>query len=219
MGIGLLKIVNRNQNNNKWTTGIMNNFLSNIKRSIVDATKVGDVFILVFKNETGVRKIAHHALLVDVAGASSEVYLRGVLLHLTARATTRKSKFRFGDKSRRRNIFYEIVYIGKIVPPIHIHSTKPREWACSLIMLGNEVFDELTNNETDTIWSSSINCQIFCKVLLQRFGFQWPTDLPCIDDDTVPIIVDLSIAFISSTARKHKKTVDHDDSDNTTDDE
>jgi hypothetical protein len=73
-----------------------------------------------------------------VTGASNEVYLKGVLLHLTANSITRISNFRFGDEPRRRNDFHEIVYIGKIVPPTHIHPTKSREWTCSLLMLVSE---------------------------------------------------------------------------------
>ncbi|CAF1397614.1 unnamed protein product [Adineta ricciae] len=102
----------QNQINKKYIAGAMNSFCSSINRLIVDENKVGDTFILVFKDEIGIRKLAHHAILIDVAGASDEIYLKGILLHLTSDQATRKSKFRYGDKRRARTDFYEVDYIG-----------------------------------------------------------------------------------------------------------
>ena len=132
-----------NNNINKYQSGAMNNFLiSNINRSIVDETKIGDVF----KDDIGVRKIAHYVVLVDVTSVSSDVYLKGDLLHLTANSISGLSKFRFGDKPRRRTDFHEMVYIGKIVSPAHIHPTRSKEWACSLVMLVSERIEGVTNS-------------------------------------------------------------------------
>jgi hypothetical protein len=76
---------------------------------------------LVFKDESGIREIANQAALVDVAGASNEVYLKGCLLHLTANLIARIIKFRFDDISRQRSFSYEIIYIGETVLPPNIN--------------------------------------------------------------------------------------------------
>jgi hypothetical protein len=50
----------------------MSTFLSKVSRHIVDQNKVGDIYILVFKGAEAIRKIAHHAILIDVAGTTNE---------------------------------------------------------------------------------------------------------------------------------------------------
>jgi len=42
-------------------------------------------------------------------------------------------------------------------------------------------------------------------MLLESLGLTWPDTLLYIEDDMVPIIVDASIVFISTTASKMKK--------------
>ena len=66
MGNSLLEI--KPQRIDPWISSTMSTFLSRIPRQVVDQDKAGDVYILVFKGDVSIRKMAHHALLVDVAG-------------------------------------------------------------------------------------------------------------------------------------------------------
>jgi hypothetical protein len=171
MGISLLKVDYRNKNTKEYTPGAMNNFLSNIHRSTVDQTKAGDVFILVFKDEIGIRKIAHHAILVDVAGASNEVFLEGVLLHLTASSVTRLSQFRYGDKQQQRSMFHEITYIGKIMPPPYINASKVRDWACYLMMLVSKRIVSVMNILQNTYYRET-SCSMNLRTTQQTLNGQ-----------------------------------------------
>ena len=69
-----------------------------------------------FKDKTGIRKIIHHAVLVDEAEVSNEVYLKVILLHLISSLVSYKTKFQFGDKRKQRSEVFQIVYVGKTVP-------------------------------------------------------------------------------------------------------
>ncbi len=110
----------------------MSNYLQEIHPYIVKRQKVGDVFLVVFKNEKNNRKIAHHGIIVDVAGASNEIFLDGCLIHLTAKAKTRRTKHRIHSGARLRSRFYEEVFLGKLLPPPLVNINKPREWAIQL---------------------------------------------------------------------------------------
>ena len=141
-----------------WRMNTMSTFLSCIPRQVVDQDKVGDVFILVFKGDVPIRKMAHHALLVDVAGATSESHFCGVLLHLTAEAIDRQTKFHVGDRPWKKTIFYESIYIGKTVPPYPVQMSQPRKWALALQEFVSEIVsidwtchNELTHSR-DTTW-------------------------------------------------------------------
>ena len=102
----------------------MSSFPSNIPRYIIDQNKVGHVYILVFKGHIPIQKMAHHALIVDVAGTTIESHFHGVLLHLTATAINRKTEFQFDDRLWKRSTF--------IVPLNNNHPYQPRKWAMDL---------------------------------------------------------------------------------------
>ena len=98
------------------------------------------LYFLVFKGDASIRKMAHHALLVDVAGTTDEFNFCGVLLHLTANASDRQTECRIDDRPWRKNIFYESFYIGKTVPPNHMNMSQPRKWAMALLELASDNF-------------------------------------------------------------------------------
>jgi len=129
MGIPLVKI---DKNDIKWIQHSTSDYLEKIHHYIVDQEKVGDVFLVVFKNEKNNRKIAHHGIIVDVAGASNEIFLDGCLIHLTAKAKTRRTKYHIHSGARLRSRFYEDVFLGKLLPPPLLNINKPREWAVQL---------------------------------------------------------------------------------------
>jgi hypothetical protein len=66
MRINLGKISSQNKNNIKWIETNMSQSLNLIHPEIVDLNKVGDVYVFVFKDASGVRKITHHVVIVDV---------------------------------------------------------------------------------------------------------------------------------------------------------
>jgi hypothetical protein len=111
----------------------MSTFPSKVPRYIVDQDKVGDIYILVFKGDEAIRKITHHAILVDVGATTNESHFHGVLLHLTANAIDRETEFRIHDRSRKRSIFYESVCVDKTIPPNNINMFQPRKWAVALL--------------------------------------------------------------------------------------
>ncbi len=55
-------------------------------------------------------------------------------------------------------------------------------------------------------WSSYMNCQKFARTFInEAMGLDWPIDVPVASDD-IPIIIDLSIFFMSTTnATKNRK--------------
>jgi hypothetical protein len=74
------------------------------------------------------RKFAHHAVLVDVAGGSTNSHLHGVTIHLTATASTKITKSRVDDKPFDRKNFHEIIHVDRIQPS----QASPRFWAFDL---------------------------------------------------------------------------------------
>lgn len=143
-----------------WISSTMSTFLSRIPRQLVDQDKAGDVYILVFKGDVPIRKMAHHALLVDVAGTTNDSYFSGVLLHLTANALDRPTEFRIDDRPWKRNILYGSVYIGKTVPANYVHMSQPRKWAIALQEFVSETFPTESTCNRKVIHSRVMTCAI-----------------------------------------------------------
>ncbi len=103
-------------------------FPQDIHSHFVDPNQIGNIYILIFKHPYLNRKFAHHAVLVDVAGASTDSHLHGVTIHLTATASTKITESRVDDQPFERTIFYEIIYVGRVQPS----QLSPRFWAFDL---------------------------------------------------------------------------------------
>jgi hypothetical protein len=103
-------------------------FPEDIHSHFVDPNQIGNIYLLIFKHPYLTRKFAHHALLVDVAGGSSDSYLHGVTIHLTATASTKLTKYRVDDQTFNRKRFHEIIYVGRLQPS----QISPRFWALDL---------------------------------------------------------------------------------------
>jgi hypothetical protein len=113
-------------NSKKYTDGM--SFPQKIHRFFVDPSKIGNVHVVVFKHPYLDRKFAHHALMIDVAGSSTDSDLCGVTIHLTATASSKITEFSIHDRSFHRNDFHEIIYIGRLHPTQH----SPLFWAFDL---------------------------------------------------------------------------------------
>jgi hypothetical protein len=89
--------------------------MRHIPRKPMNTHRVGKVYIMVHKTREQQamsddltytqEKRAHHSLLIDVAGASNDIELRGVWFHLTANVKTRETEFcAFGEPIRRSSL-------------------------------------------------------------------------------------------------------------------
>lgn len=103
-------------------------FPSGVDPFVVDPMQVGNVYLLVFKHPYLHRKFAHHGIFVDVAGSSNNSFLRGVTVHLTAKASTKVSTFRVDDCKFNKKRFYDIIHVGRLIPSDPII----RMWAMDL---------------------------------------------------------------------------------------
>ena len=103
-------------------------FPMNIHPHVVDFNRVGDTYIVLFKRHAINEKVAHQAIVVDVAGASNDSYLCGVTLHLTASALTKISTYTVNDNIWPRSDFYEIIPVGRLVS----NHLDPRYWSFQL---------------------------------------------------------------------------------------
>ena len=103
-------------------------FPQDIHYHFADPNQIGNIYILIFKHPYLNRKFAHHAVLVDVAGGSTESHLHGVTIDLTATASTKITKSRVDDRPFDRKKFHEIIYVGRI----QSSQTSPRFWAFDL---------------------------------------------------------------------------------------
>lgn len=103
-------------------------FPQDINPFFVDRNKIGNVFIVVFKHPILDRKFAHHAVMVDIAGCSSDSHLSGATIHMTAVASTKVTRFQIHDRSFPRKNFHEIIYVGRLNP----WRSSPWLWAFDL---------------------------------------------------------------------------------------
>ena len=158
MGNSLLEI--KPQRIDPWISSTMSTFPSRVARQVVDQDNAGDVYILVFKGDVPIRKMAHHALLIDVAGRTDDSYFSGVLLHLTANALDCQTEFLIDDRPWKRNLFYESFYIGKTVPANYVHMSQPRKWAIALQELVSETFPAESTCNRKVIHSRVMTCAI-----------------------------------------------------------
>lgn len=137
-------------------------FSQDIHSHFVDPNQIGKIYILIFKHPHLNRKFANHAILVDVAGGSTDSHLHGVTIHLTATASTKITKSRVDDQSFDRTTFHEIIYVGRVQPS----QLSPRFWAFDLQR-------EVRTNSSDRIsefeWDVSFNSRhINCFMDLQK---------------------------------------------------
>jgi hypothetical protein len=113
-------------------------FPMNIQPYAVNPDRVGETYIVVFKLDAINQKVAHQAIVIDVAGASNDSNLCGVTLHLTADALTKISTYRAGDSNWPRTDFYEVIPVGRLRPT---HSN-PRYWSFQLhLQVSNNTLD------------------------------------------------------------------------------
>lgn len=103
-------------------------FPQDIHSHFIDPNQIGNIYILIFKHPYLNRKFAHHAVLVDVAGGSTDSYLHRVMIHLTATTLTKITKSRVNDRPFDRKTFHEVIYVGRVQPS----QPSPRFWAFDL---------------------------------------------------------------------------------------
>jgi hypothetical protein len=94
----------------------------------VDPDHVGETYIVVCKRHAIHRKLAQHAIAVDVAGALNESELCGVPIHLNTNSLTKISSYRVEDNYWERTDFYEVIRISCLLPT----QLTPRHWAFNL---------------------------------------------------------------------------------------
>lgn len=112
IGVHFSKVYNNNNN----ATPLVMAFPDNIHPNIVDWHRAGSVYIVVLKRKGVVRKFAHHAILVDVAGASNGSQFHGVLIHLSANSRTRLTMIEVDDSPWDRDDFHEVFLVGGVPP-------------------------------------------------------------------------------------------------------
>ena len=103
-------------------------FPDEINPHFFDINLVGNVYVLVFKRRAIHRKVAHHAILVDVADTSTGSTLNGVILHLVAVPPTKSTHFEAGDQPGKRKDCFETILVGRLFP----RTMNPRSWASDL---------------------------------------------------------------------------------------
>lgn len=181
----------------------------------LNPAQVGICYVCVHNQGESSTKHRHHSLFIDVAGRSrydqcGEIFeLNGLMLHVTAKPQTGKTKYRHGSMKilGKKNQIYTV---GKIVDP---HPLEPARWAFNLCLSGLDVYNNLVKiNNGEQIWNSALNCQIFVKKMIEKLELQYPSNLGCCD--LSPVIVDFSILCIrcstSSKNRLNKKESDDD---------
>lgn len=121
MGVPYSKV-----HDNQFSTEM--SFPMNIQPYVVNPDRAGETYIVVFKRHAINQKVAHQAIVVDVAGASNDSHLCGVTLHLTADALTKISTYRVEDNNWPRTGFYEVIPVGRLRPT----HPNPRFWSFQL---------------------------------------------------------------------------------------
>lgn len=113
-------------------------FPKDIQWHFVDENRAGDVSVVVFKNESNDRTLAHQAIFVDVEGASSESLLHGVMIHLLADPSTKITKFWIKDHRWKKDAFDQIIPVGRLQP------SRPSPF-CWAVVLERQVTSAFSN--------------------------------------------------------------------------
>jgi hypothetical protein len=136
-------------NTKQYTDGM--SFPQNLEQFYMDPKKIGNVYVVVFKHDFLHQKLAHHALIVDVAGSSTDSHICGATIHLTAKASTKITEFQIHDRSFRREDFHEIIYIGRLHPPQY----SPWFWAYDIQReVKMHFFDSIYSNKRNVLFNS-----------------------------------------------------------------
>jgi len=174
---------------------------------IENPDKVGDVYLISFnqgcsRSENLELKRSHYALIVDVAGGSSDKFLKGFIYHLGANTESKESYVPLpqysDDFECSRLLHYRC--IGKISNP---GQHEPALWG---MVLWNKVYQEWypqfieLSGQKNHDWTSRVNCQKFARFLVEKLGLSWPVDVQVIGDQA-PEIVDLLLTFMCASAR------------------
>jgi len=156
----------------------------------VDENHIGDVYLAFYKqetpvqNETVIEKRRHSVIIVDVAGASNDTTISGILLHLAARLDEGgRTRFDAHYLHRERKIFPELYFIGKIKN--EYYQGDPSRWATKLTDAAHDWYNEYvaSSSTKEHKWSSSVNCNKYARFVLEKFGLRWPEDRVVVGDD------------------------------------
>lgn len=127
-------------------------FMRYIPMEPTNKHRIGKVYIMVHKTREQQmmstdltyteEKRAHHSLLIDVAGASNDIELRGVWFHLTADMKTRETNFcAFAQPVRRSSLIrHSKPESDRLHPPDN--ASNPREWASLLKSQVSNIVDK-----------------------------------------------------------------------------
>ncbi|CAF1069976.1 unnamed protein product [Adineta ricciae] len=183
---------------------------THIPMTTKNSHRVGNVYILVHKTREQLgagdqlmcveAKRAHHSVLIDVAGESDDLELRGVSLHLTADVKLRKTIFNAHSHPVLRPSLLDIFKPN----PKRIHPSdsvsNPRQWVNMLKLQAEAIYVRMTNYET-LPWSGIVNCQQYVRQLVESLGLQIPDGIQ-LAGDALPVIINLGIMLIQKKATK-----------------
>lgn len=194
---------------------------------VVDSNKAGDTFLIVFDVSESpsaagaspalVPKRAHHALLIDVAGESSDAELmyeatacllssqlcnsRGILLHMLADPQTRTT----GVQARRircpRTRPHDVYSLGQIR---NVGALPPDRWAFSLADVASQEYHSLIQREGAS-WSARTNCQQLTRNLVGRLSLSYPAGLQVVGD-VAPDLINAVIFGLSAISALSQTT-------------
>lgn len=133
----------------------------------VDDTRVGDVYVLGYRQSINdaveaSRKLAHFALLIDLAGASTDEFVNGLEIHFIIDRDTHKPSLSTFRKRRPKGDLLFWRYLGKIAN--EHHPGNPSAWYKGLNSAIIDWFQEFTATN-GTTWNHRCNCQQFTRFL------------------------------------------------------
>ena len=201
-------------------------------RTVLNPSKMGSCYICIHKQGELIEKKRHHSLFIDVAGEShfhtngELIRLIGLMLHVTAKPLTGKTKYRHG-RAKIKPYIDQVYPVGQMFNPERL---SPPRWAINLMAVvsdhlkdhrtlsslfsfqGDQVYEELvaTNGSKD-IWSGNLNCQMFVRKMVEVLNLSYPSDI--ISTDLSPSIVSFSILCIRASAKAKAKIADEENGD------
>eukprot|EP01124_Arcella_intermedia_P012916 TRINITY_DN19314_c0_g1_i1.p1 TRINITY_DN19314_c0_g1~~TRINITY_DN19314_c0_g1_i1.p1 ORF type:complete len:188 (+),score=17.87 TRINITY_DN19314_c0_g1_i1:33-596(+) len=164
---------------------------------IKDRERVGDLYLLCYDqgseaNQTVQSKRAHHTLVLDVCGESTENRIIGSEFHMglskTAKAVYKNER---RDVTKQRLISHH--YLGKLV---NLGGDRPTIWASIMSNHAFQLFKDMVFEQGNDSWTAKLNCQQFTRRLAAYWGIMnYPVE---VIGDEAPVLVDLTLSIMAA---------------------